>query len=337
MSTLSLCMIVRNEEELLGQCLEGARPYVDQIVVVDTGSTDGTLEIAARYAEILDHFPWVDDFSAARNASLEHADGDWTLVLDADEFVDPETFGRMRELMADPTVDGYLLQHYNYTNEPWNGRSEVPAANRYAAGYKYFETDPILRLFRNHPGIRFAGSIHETVDDSIDPQSVRVIDLPIHHYLHASSARPRAERVLTYLEMMERELAKKPDGRLYRIAGASALHFAKDYQKAYGYLIKAAEQGYRVNESLLTAAEACYFGGKYELALRVYEQVYATGHRPPTLCLNMASLAVRIGNAPRAIQLFEQCLEQGGLGPEKDAIVKRNMAALVAAQQTSTS
>ena len=80
-STVSLCMIVKNEEAYLADCLASAKPFVDEMVIVDTGSTDRTVEIAERFGAKVFHFPWCDDFAAARNESLRHASGDWILVL----------------------------------------------------------------------------------------------------------------------------------------------------------------------------------------------------------------------------------------------------------------
>ena len=88
MARLSLAMIVRNEAGRLGACLESARGVADEMVVLDTGSTDGTREVAAAHGARVETFPWIDDFAAARNASLGLCTGDWTLVLDADERLD---------------------------------------------------------------------------------------------------------------------------------------------------------------------------------------------------------------------------------------------------------
>ncbi|MCH8018826.1 glycosyltransferase family 2 protein, partial [candidate division KSB1 bacterium] len=83
--SLSLCMIVKNEEEYLQECLESIEDVVDEIIVVDTGSTDRTVEIARQFDAEVHHIPWNDDFAAARNESIKHASGDWILQLDADE------------------------------------------------------------------------------------------------------------------------------------------------------------------------------------------------------------------------------------------------------------
>jgi tetratricopeptide (TPR) repeat protein len=96
--SVSLCVIVRNEEENLVACLEPLRSLVDEIIVVDTGSTDRTTQIAAQLGAKVFSFPWGDDFSAARNESLRHATGDWVLWVDADDRMDEENLKGLASL-----------------------------------------------------------------------------------------------------------------------------------------------------------------------------------------------------------------------------------------------
>ena len=106
--TISLCMIARNEERVLGDCLASIRPYVDEIILVDTGSTDRTVEIAENFGAKGYHFPWCDDFSAARNVSLSHATGDWVLWMDADDTIPEECGQKLHDLalLAEDKVMG---------------------------------------------------------------------------------------------------------------------------------------------------------------------------------------------------------------------------------------
>ena len=83
--SLALCVIARDEEQFIGDCVASARPYVDEVVVVDTGSTDRTREVARHHGARIVDFAWCDDFSAARNAAIDAATSDWILMLDADE------------------------------------------------------------------------------------------------------------------------------------------------------------------------------------------------------------------------------------------------------------
>jgi glycosyltransferase involved in cell wall biosynthesis/ADP-heptose:LPS heptosyltransferase/ubiquinone/menaquinone biosynthesis C-methylase UbiE/Tfp pilus assembly protein PilF len=149
---LTVCLIAKNEEKFLAQCLKSVRDLAQQIIVVDTGSTDRTVEIAREFnAEVYSH-PWNDDFAAARNAALEHANGDWVLVLDADEEL---PVAQHANLLADLKKSDALAHRLPLANAGENkqGRSFVP------------------RLFRNAPGIFYQGRIHEQVFPSLLSQS----------------------------------------------------------------------------------------------------------------------------------------------------------------------
>ncbi len=146
---ISLCMIAKNETRFLGKCLSLAKAAVDEIVLVDTGSTDDTVAIAESFGATVVHSPWQDDFSAPRNVALRAATGDWILVLDADEFLQPGASERIRELVESKTVSGY---HLRFTNVYGKGRT---------LGVM------MVRLFRNLPGIEYTGVIHEQVTPSL--------------------------------------------------------------------------------------------------------------------------------------------------------------------------
>src|SRR5437867_11288607 len=102
---LSLCMIARDNERTIRAALESIRPWVDEMVVVDTGSTDRTPEIAASLGARVFHFPWCDDFSAARNESIRHALGQLIFWMDTDDTMDPENGAKLQALIRRITVD----------------------------------------------------------------------------------------------------------------------------------------------------------------------------------------------------------------------------------------
>lgn len=144
--TISCAMIVRDEALNLAQCLDSLKGQVDEIVVVDTGSIDGTLDIARKYTDKVYSYTWNDDFSAARNFAAEKASGQWILSIDADEVLVPGT-GDLRRLIAgDERIEAYLLPlHY-----PVSSTSEY---NRFL----------VLRFFKNNGRYRFQGKIHEQI------------------------------------------------------------------------------------------------------------------------------------------------------------------------------
>ena len=88
---VALAVIARNEEEFIAGCLDSARAFVDEIVVLDTGSTDRTIEIARAHGARVEHFTWCDNVGAARNAAVDAVTADWVLMLDADEILAPES------------------------------------------------------------------------------------------------------------------------------------------------------------------------------------------------------------------------------------------------------
>ncbi len=150
MITVSLCMIVRNEEAVLDRCLGSVADLMDEIIIVDTGSTDRTKEIAAKYTDRIYDFEWVDDFSAARNYAFELAGSDYIYTADADEYLDEENRFRFRTLKEglDPGVE--IVQMY-YGNQLENGTV-----------YNY---DKELRpkLFKKFREFRWIERVHETV------------------------------------------------------------------------------------------------------------------------------------------------------------------------------
>jgi tetratricopeptide (TPR) repeat protein len=197
-ATISLCMIVKNEASALPATLQAARPWVDEIVVIDTGSTDATREVARSYGARVIEWAWRDDFAAARNESLRHATGAWILVLDADEVLVEGSGPALREACgtAAPTVAGYNIKILC----PREGDGGLVRLNWFP------------RLFRNLPGVRFEGVIHEQIIGSLVAHGA-VVDSAVEalhsgYTLTAAEMRAKAER---NVRLLERQLREEPD------------------------------------------------------------------------------------------------------------------------------
>ena len=147
MATISLCMIVKNEEAVLARCLESVRDVVDEIVILDTGSTDRTREIAEQYTDRIYNFPWVDDFSAARNASFAKARMDYVFWLDADDVLPEET--RQGLLAWKQTLDADVVMM----------RYHVAFDAEGTPTFSYYRE----RLLRRSNGYRWQGAVHEAI------------------------------------------------------------------------------------------------------------------------------------------------------------------------------
>ncbi len=192
---LTLCMIVRNEERNLARCLDSVRDLAGELIVVDTGSTDRTPQIAALYgAQVLPFdFAFVD-FAAARNHAIEHAKARWILVLDADETLDRASAPALESLVALDRNAGYFLERHNH----WSDGSSPT-------------TDFVVRLFRRRPAWRYRGRVHETIDATILSGGGRLRQTGIriqHNFAADREARRRKNR--WYIEILKEEIAADP-------------------------------------------------------------------------------------------------------------------------------
>ncbi len=231
---LSLCMCVKNEEQFLGQCLSSVQGLADEIVIVDTGSSDTTKEIASRFTSNVFDVPWQDDFAAARNESLKHATGDWILVLDADEVLAQEDCAAVRSAIADAHsqgIEAFRILTRNYSND--SSRSGwQPAApdDAFRCSFAGWYPSSKVRLFRNLPGICFEGRVHELVEYSLQKQGKGIAGLPVvvHHY--GALRGTRKEKLLWHRSLAQKKAAENPSdakahyelGILYKETGKLA-------------------------------------------------------------------------------------------------------------------
>ena len=188
---VSLCMIVKNEEGNLPTCLESAADLVHEIVVVDTGSTDGTKDVAARFGARIFDFTWIDDFAAARNESLKHATCEWIFWLDADERLDEENRERLRAVIRDLKDENVAFMMKQLS--PVHGESAKTVVFNQA------------RLFRNHPEIRWRYRVHEQILPAVERLGgeARVTDINIQHagFVNRDFHHGKNERYLRLLEL----------------------------------------------------------------------------------------------------------------------------------------
>ncbi len=190
----SAAIIVRDEAELLRRCLASIADWCEELVVVDTGSIAHTVEVARSFGAKVDHFPWVDDFAAARNRSLDLVTGEWVLYVDADEWLEPLTKERAAaEFARHP--DAVAIQFW---------RRDRPIFTPYRE----------YRLWRNRPDIRFVGRIHETMVPDI-LRVVRTEGLPIgtsdvFRLLHDGYEGDQTAKHQRNLPLLERRVTELP-------------------------------------------------------------------------------------------------------------------------------
>ncbi|MEK6919028.1 MAG: glycosyltransferase [Nanoarchaeota archaeon] len=206
--TISASMIVKNESLFLEECLESIKDVVDEIIIVDTGSTDNTKEIAKKYTQKVYDFEWSGDFSKARNYALSKATSDWVLSIDADEKISVVDKKKLLELTNNNEVDAYYLKWRDYSNsegtQGWkSNKNDNYKENK---GFLGFTETPVLRLFKNNRSYKFVGTIHETIAESIKNNNgiIYDCDLVIHHYGHL-----RTKEEQDYAKMLKERITKK--------------------------------------------------------------------------------------------------------------------------------
>ncbi|MBI5606846.1 MAG: FkbM family methyltransferase, partial [Deltaproteobacteria bacterium] len=277
--TLSICMIVKNEATYMARCLASLKPVADEIIVVDTGSTDQTKEIATAFGAQVFDFPWTNDFSEARNISLEKAQGDWILVHDADEvlsLLDYEKFKHLiRQKHSKPIA--YDLITRNYIMEPaidgWT--ANIGEYREEESGSGWFPSNKV-RLFKNDSRIRFCNPVHEILEISIKQAGIDIkpCNIPIHHYGKLPTK------------------TNEKKGDIYYLLGKRKLELMGDIPIAH-------------REMAIQAEEL----GKHEEAI-THWQAYARAIPDNALAhFNMASIYFEMGEFTRALEVAEKALE----------------------------
>lgn len=209
---ISACLIAKNEEKNIGRCLESLKNVIDEIILVDTGSTDNTKEIGKRYGAKIFDYKWDGNFSNARNFSLEKASKPWILIIDCDEILDQTTVSRLKELTSDKR---YPFEGYG-----------VIISNIIGGTEKY--TILSLRLIRNKPDYRFEGAIHEQIGHKIEQlhgkYSVLSSEVRLYHYGYEEIPEIQAKKTKRNLEILESISEEERDGLFY-------LHLGNEYSR----------------------------------------------------------------------------------------------------------
>jgi tetratricopeptide (TPR) repeat protein len=306
---LSLSMIVRDEAERLEACLRSVQGFVDEMVVVDTGSRDATVAIARSLGATVHQIDWPGDFAPARNQALQWLTGDWVLVLDADEQLRPEAREPLRQLMAQPDLllINLLRQELGAVQSPYSN---------------------VSRLFRRHPAIRWSRAYHSLVDDSVaeliqrEPDW-RIADCSEPALLH-DGYRPelladggKAQRLR---QAMEEELKQRPNDA-YACAKLGALEVAEGrWERGVALLRRGLEHcpagAHPERYELLLHLALAETQRDPNAAIGLYRQALVTplaARLTLAARLNLAALLLRLGQLEPAEQL---CLQATNVAPE---------------------
>ncbi len=223
MAVLSLAMIVKNEESYLKDCLESVKNVVDEVVVVDTGSIDNTINIASEFNAKVFSFEWINDFSAARNFALSKCSGDWILYLDADERLSPESIDEIKSFIV--REENLAVKCLVKSIDNVHGRDNSM-------------TFP--RLFRSNPNLKFTGRVHEQIESSLKKLNYKTVDSGIEiihdgYNISDELKKDKANRNLNLL--LEEYNSNKSSYVAFQLA--QTYNILEEYDKAQEYALAA--------------------------------------------------------------------------------------------------
>lgn len=225
---ISLCMIVKDEADKIADCLRSARPFFSEMIVVDTGSSDGTAEIAEKEGAKVFEFPWTDSFSEARNESLRHATGRWVFWMDADDVLPIETGRKIisAAINAPKDVTAFLVP-VKFTDEGPGGGTQVDH----------------VKLIRNFEGLEFTLHIHEQVLPSIRKHGGEIVRIgsPVLHANYDTSDGGQEKKRERDKKLLAKDLKDNPEHPFVLFNLGMTSHYLADHEEAIEWLDRCLE------------------------------------------------------------------------------------------------
>lgn len=314
-STLSLVLIAKNEEQVIGRCLDSVVGIVDEIVVVDTGSTDSTKQIAASYEGkhgpdggsplkvIITDFEWCHDFSAARNAGLDVATGDWILQLDADETL-ASVKAEFEGLFDDESQLAYKVR--------------IKGVSADFADGQVGETIAAYRLFRRDARIRYMYPLHERID--IPGELAKECPITILHYGGIQDEASIHRRAARNIPILQKAVTGEPQNGFFHCALATEYFQIADYSSAMDAYRQAMEYTSQTDTyvpSMMRNVAWCLFElGHLDNAMNLLKELQQRYPEYTDVFFLEGQIALLVGQHGYASQVFRQCMLMGEPGPE---------------------
>ena len=326
MTTISACIIVKNEEQFLEECLNSIKDLADEIIIVDTGSTDKSIEIAKKFTDKRYTFAWINDFAKARNFSLTKATSDWILIIDSDEVIAKKDHPLIKKLLEETPFHALSIIQRNYTD-----KTQQPLFKATDERYKEeaknlpgYVPSEMIRLFRNKKGIAFTSPVHETVIPTMRKLGFKFArtDIPIHHYQHLKSKEQHEEKLEGYIKLLQEKERKEPTNikNLHDLA-IVYLEQKRDLKTAFNYFKKIYEHDNELLEPYLGMGIIYGRLGKIEKAIMIFNKALQnqtkktiemrTDHERirQTILYNLANILTKANKNKEAKKAYELLLQ----------------------------
>ena len=294
---ISLCMIVKDEEKNLKRCLESVKDVVDEIIIIDTGSSDNTKSIARKYTPKVFSFDWNGSFADARNESLSYATGDWILIMDADEVLASGSRQTLLELANVP-----LSRPVAYQVKVRNAIAE-------GEGVEHF----VARLFPNNFEIKFRGSIHEFLETDKNLLNVTTERIVLDHYGYNKETIDDKDKINRNVDSLKKELEKDPDSPFYLYHLGLTYRVAGKHKEAIETFEKWDKRVFEMKELDVSMGYSAFIGelvsgGEDERAMGIYLSVKDRCIHNPDFCLNAAIALEHLKKYDESEELLNRCI-----------------------------
>jgi len=263
---VSVCIITKNEEKHIGECLKRIKPYGFEIVVADTGSTDQTRKIAVQYADKVLDFAWINDFSAARNFCASHASNDWIFALDSDEYIDSIDIELLKICMKQRPDEAGSLR-----------RKNLLAGTDGSRGYS---TDEMLRFY-NRKKYEYVYSIHEQLMEKADKKLAEnsyLLPIAVIHHGYLLTKEENLRKQERNVQLLLARLIENPDDSYVNYQLGQSYYILEEYEKALKYYRQGLacagdiSEGYvYVEDMIISMSKAYTLLGKTKEAVAVME------------------------------------------------------------------
>ena len=325
---VSLCMIVKDEEDNLARCLASVKPIVDEMIVVDTGSTDRTRDIAEFLGARVYDFEWKDDFAEARNFSLSKAKGGWILILDADEVISSKDYVKFQSIVRRRPKKpiAYSITTRNYCTLAntigWETNlGEYPAEE---AGFGWLPSAKV-RLFYGRSRVRFEGAVHEMVDPALKRAHIPVksCHIPVHHYGRLDTEKMNKKGKI-YYDLGRRKLEESNcDHAAVRELATQATILGKNEEAVdlWHRFLKMSPPDRAIAEAHVNLATLYLRLQDYKEARNISEKVLSKVPEMKEARYNLALSELYLGNPGRTVEVLECMVKDHPLYPPAQFIL----------------
>lgn len=307
--TLSLCMIAKNEEAFIPQSINSVKGIVDEIIVVDTGSSDGTKQLAKTLGAKVYDFAWTNDFAAAHNFAVSQATKDWVLVLDADESISAKDHALLLKLIQNQKVDGYVLEQRTYSTQVeshnWHICDGAYEEEKKFAGY--FPSF-LVRIFRNHKGYHFMHRNHDLVEPSIREKKgvIQKSPLVIHHFAKIKGSEFFEDKIDQYLTMGLEQIKEDPKNPRPHYEVGLIYLTKNDLNKAEKYLKQVVQLDSLYKTAMTQLGIIEVKRKNYQKAAKIFQESIQKKPKQDLAYLYLGELMMSIKKFDKAAMLFKE-------------------------------